>query len=1668
MSELYNLFRKGVQMGGKVIDAALQPEVVQVVQQNKVKHLKETNLSGTEKIVQPDRPEFGTNIAPLVNNRPQPIPGAKEAINEVGNKTIEGIEQGVSSFTDVGNLIGKTVSQPFKSAIKSSSEFFAPVVNGVQEYMKPVTDVTNKIGETTRDYIAKPLMSLSKTTYDSTKPIRDALDTFNAFIGNTDEKKFEKIKAGTMPEDSLEYKVYQTVKKEAGDMAVKTFDNFKKATQKLNEQKPDLFKGVATAGLKTMGYLVDILERPIRKTILPWYYYGMATLGDVVDGKKITPERLKRNQLLAEYVAGGSTENIGKIFNSTIGMGAGKLPDPSLLPEMLRTETATRAEKAKQLGELYNVKPDEIHTAFNTSTVFGVPVLSLLDTITSYSASMGEAMLAPSLISLGKEFKAPVLTTAGNTLEAASKAIYPTAVGTTLVDMGMRMLSPDKAQGLYEYLASGQDPDLEQTISVFHGIATLGTILKVVGKVLPKAQPLSLLDQVKAMNEAIKKIDTDPALLGRMLQQFKKDYGVQIEYLMRPEVGQKGALTVDDIYKLDDVIKQLPADIQKGLQDVQMKLFYSSFDEDWVGGYALSQAKRIGLNYDTLRKTLTDLKSGKIGEVEANETLLHEMGHLASNYYKADPQWNKIVKGTKFGEGGKYMFTNPGELFAEGLRKFYHAPELLQAEAPKLYDFMKKVSGDITNAFQAPIMKLEGQPVEAMGRMKQDPVLKPVIEKMQQMEDPDAVVNWLLHPRRETWDMMFGNDWELKSANIDDLIPNQPLVIKGGAEGGEGFNKSDVEIYSKWLKEGDTPPPILVDKDGLILDGHRRLQSYMVNGHKRIPILQLVGEGSGKIVNLQATGKEFMPRMKSPDEDYKAMLAEAHKGTGGTVPVDQKLKPLTNLSEEDFQSVKKLQDSLGLDTRNVRSFEDMQTVAQNLGTDPVTLLKSAKNGLITDAERVALGNMLNTNTQFIAKATQELASGKSLDPEMLKAKILAAENQNSVALKKFILSNTEAGRSIVANKILSRYMTDPAGWFIKASQEYGKPITPEMRGIITDYLNQKDMLGLSQYIALLREPTLGEKIITLWKAGLLTSPTTHIRNILSNTAFGTMEDLKNIPAVILDKLASVFTGKRTVALWDIGDTIKGIPKGLGEAQEFMKYGMAAEDLGKNEIIREISYGDSPLGKGLDAYTHTIFRVLSAEDKVFKARIEYTSLVSQAKALAMNEGLSGKEYKQRWKELVNNPTPEMQSEAANVAAYGTFNRNNTISDALLGARQGLAKPDAASQAGGVALNVVAPFVRTPTNVALATLDYSPLGFIKTVAGALTNPSQKKIVEGLARNLTGTGLIAIGAIMAENGMMTGVYPSSGDEKKQWQLKQIKAGNAVIDGKQYNLMNISPFGNLLQIGAAFHDTLKDDPDFMNAVSATAANAVKGMTQQTFLMGLSQALGTFTDPERNAKKWVSSMIGSMVPTVVGQLVESSDKYQRESNQIFDQLSAKLPFLRQGLLPKRDLLGERMETPTTANLGDSAGFLAKVVSRMLDPFNITPVHTNELIDEYHRLQDAGVEHPWPTLPARKRTMAFDAQNNKGESVKIKVPLNMNDADYNEFRRIYGQTMAQAQTLLITTEDYQRANDIDKAKALDAIQRDALQVALKLMLPVFIEHYPEFKQALENQKSLVQ
>jgi len=492
------------------------------------------------------------------------------------------------------------------------------------------------------------------------------------------------------------------------------------------------------------------------------------------------------------------------------------------------------------------------------------------------------------------------------------------------------------------------------------------------------------------------------------------------------------------------------------------------------------------------------------------------------------------------------------------------------------------------------------------------------------------------------------------------------------------------------------------------------------------------------------------------------------------------------------------------DLENPQTWDSVRrAVAKEMGLDPADIAsRTAKGERMNGTMLLRIRTALNQAIQDEAAITKALASN-TVPADQLESANLAltrVRQEINVLANSFSAQRTGLGRDLNTLKITALSSADPATWMSRLQDLAQRALSDAERARVVKLAGDKDIAGLLSMGAEVRKATWQEKFAALFKAGLLTAPSTHVSNLVGNVTMQQLEVIKDIPATLFDMAIGAATGVRTKDL-NVRSLARasasGAWQGLQDAKQVLKGGMTDIELASKspnrllEGAKQVQF-DSPL---LNLYTQGVFRTLGASDAMFKRLSFVRSIDEQARVLAKQSGLTGDAAAQEAKRLASQPSDEMVLRAITDAEVATFNDNTRLAQAALDLRRRAGLPG----------DILFPFARTPANIATRIVEYSPLGFaeIRNVAKVGGLPAdQRRVVEALGRASVGTGAMALGYLLAQRGQMTGFFPKDPAERKRWATAGKLEGAIQKDGVWYQMNRISPLGNLMQIGAALHD--------------------------------------------------------------------------------------------------------------------------------------------------------------------------------------------------------------------------------------------------------------------------
>ena len=543
----------------------------------------------------------------------------------------------------------------------------------------------------------------------------------------------------------------------------------------------------------------------------------------------------------------------------------------------------------------------------------------------------------------------------------------------------------------------------------------------------------------------------------------------------------------------------------------------------------------------------------------------------------------------------------------------------------------------------------------------------------------------------------------------------------------------------------------------------------------------------------------------------------------------------------------------------------------------------------------------------------------------------------------------------------------------------------------------------------LEKATTWEMVVEGWKASLLSGPVTHTTNLFGTEGFHFLRPAVDALAATIGMARGASPGmgesdraSMSEAVARLGGMISGIKDGV-------KVGIATFKL------------DDPTGK-TEAYRTAIpgrageliripLRLMGAEDAMVTTMYKRGELATLAIRQAFDENMSTstREFAERVAYLKDHPTPEMEAAAETASTRMTFN-------APLGEK-------------GVALQLfvnkwnlqwMIPFIRTPINITKEVARMSPLA---PMVGEWRAAIAKGGVErdrAIAEVALGTGIMALTMAMTFEGTISGAGdPDPG--KNRGKVGVWQPYSRLIGDTWYEYARIQPLGTLVGMAAdvaTIWDHMNDEEkDKIPKLLAVAfSNAV---TNQTFLQGITNVINAMSEPTRFLPRFANQMAGSMVPNVIGQPTAMADPYVREVHGMIEAIQARIPGMRQMLLPKRDWLGEEIQSKERTGV-------------------VMPIREQKVSEDKVRLEAARLNISMAAAP--KKTHIGKGTGKLGD-------VQLTPEERNTFAKVGGEMAHQVLTNVVNAPGYDEMPDLVKRKVFAKVLQASHQVAAVAALP---------------------
>lgn len=712
-----------------------------------------------------------------------------------------------------------------------------------------------------------------------------------------------------------------------------------------------------------------------------------------------------------------------------------------------------------------------------------------------------------------------------------------------------------------------------------------------------------------------------------------------------------------------------------------------------------------------------------------------------------------------------------------------------------------------------------------------------------------------------------------------------------------------------------------------------------------------------------------------------------------------------------------------------------------------TALSRADETIAKDGLDVAAGKVAGY-TESTAKVKKEVSQDQIMLGYKVAQKYLDEGNIEKAVdvLSDTAMLESEAGRALQAARIFSSLT--PAGK-VKSVTKAANKLSKERNVDIT--LNNELLEKLSKATdadeaARIQNdiavdmwnqvpPTIMDKINAWRYTSMLSSPKTHIRNMLGNAMFVPFRIISNGLQVGMEK-AFVKEANRTRAI-------------LNPATDKNLIKMGAEDYKKVEFTlrNNTKYIDTRRPqdarvyklKPLEGARKFVSWSLDAEDGLF---MKYHYSRAYARYLKAQK-IKGK--------VPAEVAEKARAFASQEALEGTYRDANALSDFLNNTRKSWANADnkVLAKLSTMMLDTTVPFVKTPANILKQGVRYSPLGLaeglvrtgIYGVKKSFRSPEQvSKIIKEISEGLTGTGVTALGAYLAYEGLLNTSMDTQSKKGQYDKMLGEQEYSVNIGDYTYTVDWTIPASMPMMIGAEIAKFTQEKGlsfvDTLNAIS----NIAEPLLNLSMLSGIENTFNTAFSQESTfkeiAKNTAEGYVSQFFPALLSQIAKTTTETrksttatnkslaERDMKRYLNQLTNKIPLANENLADYINLWGGK-ETKYS-----NSDYFVALLQNVFSPGTLKKKETTsvdrELLSLYDRLDDDTANTIIPKNTPSGYGVAFAG-----------TEYQMSEKDLQKYKETRGRQSYEEVHKLINTSKYRNMSDEDKAKAIKEIYSDA-------------------------------
>lgn len=687
-----------------------------------------------------------------------------------------------------------------------------------------------------------------------------------------------------------------------------------------------------------------------------------------------------------------------------------------------------------------------------------------------------------------------------------------------------------------------------------------------------------------------------------------------------------------------------------------------------------------------------------------------------------------------------------------------------------------------------------------------------------------------------------------------------------------------------------------------------------------------------------------------------------------------------------------------------------------------------------------------------------------------------AANSGDTATALTILNNMvehqrSAAQALQATRILKKLSPETQLYQVQRSvknlqeeinKRYGDKKSPKLkidRELAERFLRAKDQKERDNVLTDIYRDIgrqMPSRFIDKWNAwrylAMLGNARTHIRNIVGNAGFAPVVAVKNALATSIEagvnkvsegKLSrskAFISGKGGKALFSAAaadfDKIQDVAMGGGKYSEFANANKAIEE--GRVIFQSKMPGLKQVSQGLEKARRFNSAALETEDMWFSKPHYAYAMAQYCKANGITAEMiaEGKSIEKARKYAIKE------------AQKATYRDTNAFSQFVseIGRRRG-SKTGVEKIATGI-IEGILPFRKTPANILMRGVEYSPLGLANGIKQALWDVRTGKktgaeAIDSISAGLTGTGLLGLGVYLASQALLRG-HGGDDDDKREFEDLQGHQTYSLElpDGTSITLDWLAPECLPLFIGVNLWEETNGGRESLTL--SELLTAISNVSEPLLEMSCLQSLNAIFDVVGYAKSdgiaalpkaiasAATSYLTQALPTLLGQAERTGEgnrytTYTNKNNKYLTpdmqyavgKASARIPGWDYNQIPYIDAWGR---TELTGKPGERA------FNNFLNPAYTSKIDESPMEKELMRLYNATGEAVFPSRASKNLTVS-------GEAVTLGAD------DYVKYAQQKGQGAYKRLTALTRDSEYKKLTNEEKVRCVKDLYTLTDQIA---------------------------